>query len=355
MTVSDGHFYRRVFALVAAAVLAGALFMIVRPFLQAILWSMLLAFLIAPVHRVLTRRLAGRAGLSALLLTIGTAVLLIAPLPLLGVAFATQAGELFGRLQKLVTESGISGPGDLLEIPIVSRAIRWASAIAPVTPQQIQQWLVAGARTLLQSMVGISGAFVVGAFNALVGLAVTVFVLFFFLRDGEVMVTRAVRLIPMAPDRRDRLVEQMGAVTRAVVFGALLIAVLQGVLVGVGFALVGLPSPVVFGALTAVTALIPLVGPAIVWVPAVVTLFMQARWIAALFLLGWGVAVVSSVDNVVRPLVISGRAQISTLPVFVGLLGGVSAFGAIGLIVGPVVVALTLALLRFALETRGGR
>ena len=89
--------------------------------------------------------------------------------------------------------------------------------------------------------------------------------------------------------------------------------------------------------------------------PAVVTLFMQARWIAALFLLGWGVAVVSSVDNVVRPLVISGRAQISTLPVFVGLLGGVSAFGAIGLIVGPVVVALTLALLRFALETRGGR
>ncbi|HEU4438473.1 MAG TPA: AI-2E family transporter [Methylomirabilota bacterium] len=353
MTVSDDRFYRRGFALVTAVLLAAVLFMIVRPFLQAILWSMLIAFLLHPVHRMLTARVGGRPGLSAILLTLATAIVLIAPLPLLSVAFASQAGELFGRLQRLVTESGISGAGDLLEIPIVSRAIRWASAIAPVTPEQIQDWLMAGVRTLLQSMVGISGAFVVGAVNALVGLAVTLFVLFFFLRDGEIMVVRAVRLIPMAPERRDRLVEHVGAVIRAVVFGALLTGVVQGVLVGVGFALVGLPSPVVFGALTAVAAPIPLIGPALVWVPAVVTLFVQARWIAGLFLLGWGVAVVSSVDNVVRPLVISGRAQISTLPVFVGLLGGISAFGAIGLVVGPVVVALALALLRFAVEVRG--
>src|SRR6185312_3520248 len=100
----------------------------------------------------------------------------------------------------------------------------------------------------------------------------------------------------------------------------------------IGFALVGLPSPVVFGALAAVTALIPRVGTALVWVPAAAALFLQGRWVAALFLLGWSVAVVSSADNVVRPLFISGRAQISTLPVFLGLLGGLSAFGPIGLV-----------------------
>jgi predicted PurR-regulated permease PerM len=116
---------------------------------------------------------------------------------------------------------------------------------------------------------------------------------------------------------------------------------------------VGLPSPVVFGAVAAVASLIPFIGTALVWVPAAVVLFLQGRWVAGLFLVGWSVVVVSSSDNVVRPLFISGRAQIATLPVFLGLLGGLSAFGAIGLVVGPVVVALTLALLRFAGEARG--
>jgi predicted PurR-regulated permease PerM len=350
----DDRFYSRVFALAAAVLLGGALFLIVRPFLEAILWSMLIAFLLAPAHRALIARVGGRPGLSAALLTVATAIMLIAPLPLLSVAFASQARDLFGRLQTLVAEAGISGPGDLLEIPIVSRAILWASAVAPVSPEQIQEWLITGARTLLQAMVGISGAFVVGALNALVGLAITLFVLFFFLRDGEVMVVNAVRLIPMIPERRDPLMEHLAAVIRAVVFGALLTAVVQGVLVGVGFSLVDLPSPVVFGALAALFAPIPFIGTALVWVPGVAALFLQGRWVAALFLLGWGLALVSSADNVVRPLFISGRGQISTLPVFVGLLGGISAFGPIGLVVGPVVVALALALIRFAVEARAG-
>jgi predicted PurR-regulated permease PerM len=348
------RFYPRVFALVTAALLAGALFVIVRPFLEAILWSMLLAFLLSPAQRAVTGLLGGRAPLAAILLTVLTAVVLIAPGPLLAVAFARQARELFARGQKLVAESGIAGAGDLLEIPIVSRVIRWAETMAPVSADQIHDWLASGAQALLQGLVAVSGAFVVGALNALVGLGITLFLLFFFLRDGDRMVATAVGLIPMAAERRSHLVDHIAAVIRAVVFGSLLTALVQGLLVGVGFAVVGLPSPVVFGAVAAVAALIPLIGTALVWVPAAGVLFLQGRWIAGLLLLGWSVAVVSSADNVVRPLFISGRAQISTLPVFLGLLGGVSAFGPIGLVVGPVVVALTLALLRFAEESRGG-
>jgi predicted PurR-regulated permease PerM len=354
MNGSDARFYPRVFALVTFVVLAGALFLIVRPFLEAILWSMLLAFLLFPTQRALGRLMGGRFTLTAVLLTVATTIVLIAPAPLLAVAFASQARELFGRLQQLVTGSGISGAGDVLDIPIVSRAIRLAEAVAPVDAEQIHSWLMSGVQTLLQGLVGLSGAFVVGALNALVGLGIMLFLLFFFLRDGEGMVASAVRLIPMTPERRTRLVDHIAAVIRAVVFGSLLTALVQGVLVGVGFALVGLPSPVVFGALAAVASLIPLIGTALVWVPGAATLFLQGRWVAALVLVAWSVAIVSSADNVVRPLFISGRAQISTLPVFLGLLGGVSAFGPIGLVVGPVVVALTLALLRFAEESRAG-
>lgn len=352
MNGGDDRFYPRVFALVTAALLAGALFLILRPFLVPILWSMLLALLLFPAQQALGRRLGGRQALTALLLTLLTAIVLIAPLPLLSVAFASQARDLFVRVQKLVTESGISGAGDLLEIPIVSRAIRWAEALAPVDAEQIHRWLMSGLQSLLQGLVAVSGSFVVGALNALVALAIMLFLLFFFLRDGDRMLATAVRLIPMTPARRGELVDHVAAVTRAVVFGSLLTALVQGVLVGVGFALVGLPSPVVFGAVAAVASLIPFVGTALVWVPAVAVLFLQGRWVAALFLAAWSVAVVSSADNVVRPLFISGRAQISTLPVFLGLLGGVTAFGPIGLVVGPVVVALTLTLLRFAEEAR---
>jgi predicted PurR-regulated permease PerM len=352
MTGSDDRFYPRVFALVTAALLACALFLILRPFLVPILWSMLLAFLLFPAQRALGHRLGDRYALTAILLTLLTTILLIAPLPLLGLAFASQAKDLFGRIQKLVADSGISGPGDVMDIPIVSRAIRWASSVAPVDAEQIHGWLVSGLQSLLQGLVALSGAFVVGALGALVGLGIMLFLLFFFLRDGDQMLASAVRLIPLTPERREQLVGHVAAVTRAVVFGSLLTALVQGVLVAIGFALVGLPSPVVFGALAAVASLIPLIGTALVWVPAVGVLFLQGRWGAALFLVAWSVAVVSSADNVVRPLFISGRAQISTLPVFLGLMGGISAFGPIGLVVGPVVVALTLALLRFAEEAR---
>ena len=352
MSGADDRFYPRAFAVVTAALLAGALFMIVRPFLVAILWSMLLAFLLSPAQRALAGLLGGRAALAAVLFTVLTAIVLIAPGPLLAVAFASHARDLFFRVQKLVAGAGISGAGDLLEIPVVSRVIRWAETMAPISAEQINGWLASGAQALLQGLVAVSGAFVVGALNALVGLGITLFLLFFFLRDGDQMVASVVRLIPMAPERRSHLIDHVAAVIRAVVFGSLLTALVQGLLVGTGFALVGLPSPVVFGAVAAVAALIPLIGTALVWGPAAGVLFLQGRWIAGLFLLGWSVGVVSTADNVVRPLFISGRAQISTLPVFLGLLGGVSAFGPIGLVVGPVVVALTLALLRFAEESR---
>ena len=354
MNARDDRFYSRVFALATAALLGGALFLIVRPFLEPTLWSMLLAFLLSPLHRILARRAGGRVALSAIVLTVATAIVLIAPAPLLSLAFASQARDLFGRVQALVAQSGISDPGDVFNIPIVTRAIDWAVRRTPVSADQIQDWLMNGVQGLLQKMVLLSGSFVVGALNALVGLAVALFLLFFFLRDGDAIVRTAVGLIPLAPERRDHLMEHVGAVIRAVVFGSLLTALVQGVLMAAGFALVGLPSPLVFGALAAVAALIPLVGTPLVWVPAVAVLFLQGRWIAALFLAGWGVMVVSSADNVLRPLFISGRAQISTLPVFLGVLGGVSAFGPIGLVVGPVLVSLALVLARLAVEARAG-
>jgi predicted PurR-regulated permease PerM len=345
-------FYSRVFALVAVGLLSLALVRIVYPFAGPILWGLLLAFMLAPVNQALVGALGGRAGLAALLLTIASVLLILLPAVLLGVAFANQAGELVARIQGLAERHHIAGLGDVLRIPMLDRAIQGLGAHVPLSADRIQSWLVEGGQGLLRTLVLASGVIFAGALGAVVQFVLTLFLLFFFLRDGEDLVRRAVRLIPMDPGRKAMLLGHVGAVTHAVVLGTLLTAVAQGVLMGIGFALVGLPSPVVFGVLTAIASLVPLVGTALVWVPAVAVLFAQGRMGAAIFLAIWSIVLVGMADNVLRPLVVSGRAQIATLPIFLGLMGGLSAFGAIGIVLGPAIVALSIALLRYAEESR---
>jgi predicted PurR-regulated permease PerM len=138
------------------------------------------------------------------------------------------------------------------------------------------------------------------------------------------------------------------------VYGTGVTALDQGALVAAAFAVVGLPSPVVFGVLAALAALVPLAGTPVVWVPAVIVLAAQDRWGAALFMALWGGFVIT-IDNFLRPWLVSGRAQVGALTVFIGVLGGVAAFGPIGVFLGPLVLALVIALVRFTLEMREGR
>jgi predicted PurR-regulated permease PerM len=352
MNRAESDFYPRVFALATAALLGLALFRILQPFFDPILWSVLLAFLLFPLNRALRRALGGRPAVAASLLTLGVIVGLISPAALLAVAFTRQASDLFARLQAAAGRFEVLSLSDLLRIPLLEGVLRWAESVAGITTEQIEAWLVSAARTLVGGLVAMSGTFVVEALGTLVGLIVTLFLLFFFLRDGEEMLRTLRSLIPLDAERQAHLAEHLSAVTRAVVFGSLLIALVQGTLVGLSFALARLPSPIVFGALAAVASLVPLFGSALVWAPGAGALAFQGRWGAAAFVVIWNVAIVSTSDNVVRPLFISGRAQISALPVFLGAAGGVAAFGPIGLVLGPVIVALVLALVRFAEESR---
>jgi predicted PurR-regulated permease PerM len=184
--------------------------------------------------------------------------------------------------------------------------------------------------------------------------AIMLFLLFFFLRDGDVMVDRGFKLIPLDEARKHRLFDQLASVTRAIVIGTSITALAQGILIGIGFASAGLPSPVVFGVLAALLSMLPVGGAAFVWIPAAIWLFVDKHWGYGTFMLAWGIFL-GVLDNFLRPILISGRARISALAVFVGVLGGIPAFGAIGIIAGPVALSLALALIEFAEETRAVR
>jgi len=347
----DEGFYPRIFALVTATVLGYALVVMVLPFAGPIFWALLLAFMLYPLNRALGRVLNGRRGLAALLLTFAGVILILVPGALIAVAFVSQAGDLVTRIQVIADRHHVAHFSDLLRIPIAERLLEQLASYVPITTDEVETWLVENGRSLLRILMGVSGAALASVLGAVIGLALMLFLLFFFLRDGEVLVQRAMRLVPMDARRKAALLDHLSSVTRALVLGMLLTAAAQGLLLGIGAAIVGLFSPVVFGVLTALASAVPLVGTALVWVPAVLILFAQGRTWAAIFLIVWSLLLVTSVDNVIKPLVVSGRAGLPTFAVFLGLAGGLAAFGAIGMFLGPVIVALTIALLRFAEES----
>jgi predicted PurR-regulated permease PerM len=160
------------------------------------------------------------------------------------------------------------------------------------------------------------------------------------------MFDRLQRLIPVPEEHRDQLFGHLASVTRGVFYGVGLTALVQGLLVGIGFAIAGLPSPVVFGVLAGILALLPAGGAAIVWIPAFLYLAATGQVKLAAFMLAWGVFVSVS-DNFLRPVLVSRYAPVSAFTVFVGVVGGIGAFGTIGIIIGPVFLALVAAILQY--------
>jgi predicted PurR-regulated permease PerM len=342
------RFYRRCFLIGTVIILGWVLLQFLEPFWAPLGWAAILAFLLYPLHRRLTRKLG--AGYSAGILTGLTPFFIIAPLVSFGLVFARQVALLIDYLRDRQVATSYSELLQKLEsLPIVGRVLSWLGTDLSITVEQVEGWLLSGAQSALKAAAALGGNVAIGVVGTLVGFFLMLFLLFFLLRDGEQMLRQLLRLIPMPSARRTELRDYLSNVTRAVVFGHALTAVIQGTLVGIGFAIAGLPSPVVFGVFGGIAAFIPAAGTGFVLVPAVLYLVFSGQWGWAIFLGLWSVGVGFS-DNFLRPYLTSQQAQVSTLTVFVGVIGGVASFGFLGSLVGPVVLALIVALLQFAGE-----
>ncbi len=348
---SDEVFYARTFTLVTLALLGYFLYYILLPFFAPLAWALFIAFLIHPINAWLVRKLHGRRNLSASLLTFATLLIVIGPVTALSAAFAAQVADLLRFAQQFAAEHRPSDISDLANIPLLGPALARVQQAFGVTLAQLQEWAIEGARNVLQFLASMGGKIFLGAVGTVIGFVLMMFLLFFAVRDGQQMLDIVRALIPASTTDKNRLFGHLASVTRAMVYGSGVTALTQGALVGIGFAIVGLPSPIVFGVMAALFALVPMAGTPIVWVPAVLIMAAQQRWGAAIFLLAWGIFIVT-IDNFLRPYLVAGRAPVGTLTVFMGVLGGASVFGAIGVFLGPVVLALVIALIRFALEVR---
>ena len=319
-------------------------FRLVRPFLDPIILAVVLAPIVHPVYRWLRARLRGRASAAALLTCLLVVLVVIGPLSVLGTALVNQGAAAVKMLDdrarsgKLADLLGGSQVEELLErigtvLPMVDPARLDLPGLIHSFSSRIGQVLLAKGGQLLS-----------GTGALLTSVVMMILVLFFMVRDGEEMLVGLRSLSPLRADQEELLIARFRSVSRSAILGTLGTAAAQGAAGGIGLYLVGLPG-LFWGAIMAFTSLIPFVGTALVWVPAVGYLFATGHPGKAAFLAVWCIVIVGSIDNFLRPVLMKGEGGMSMLWMFFAVLGGLSMFGLLGLIYGPLIFGLCAVLL----------
>ena len=336
---------------VVAARLLGALaigvatFFVMRPFIVPLLWAAILAYVTWPLYHRLALRTRHRqlaAGLFALLVAFAFGI----PVALVLANLASELSDLALRAIEW-QQAGAAPPAWITEHWLGQRALQMLRDSHLLDPGRLGETFASAGNAIAGSVVGLAGSIARNVFK----FGVMMVGLYGFYVSGERIVELGRRLAPLLfPVAPERFVDSIGESVRAVMFGLTGTAMVQGFLAGVGMAIANVPSPVALGTATALTAILPFGGSA-------VTLFASAwlagngRYFAAVALAAWGLLIVSSLDNVLRPLLISGRAPIPFVVVFLGILGGLSAFGVIGIFLGPVLLSVAFTLLQQFAET----
>ncbi len=319
-------------------------FQVITPFLIPLAWSGIFAMVLSPVNRHLTARI-GKTW-AALATTLATFVMIVVPAITVG---ALLIHEVSGQIQSANAASlAVSTPAKLQQAWDLVRA-QMPFLHLPVDPtanvQETIQSVATYAAGRVTSVLTNIASFVLQLFIMLFGL-------FYFLRDSTPIENLIREMLPFEAERRDRIVDETHELVVATVSATFVVAVAQGTLTGLSLGLLGFSAPVFWGVMTAFASLLPVIGAGLIWIPAALWLFVSGDIGRGVILVAVGIGVVSVIDQVIRQLLLTGRTTMHGLLVFISLLGGVAAFGFIGLIVGPVVLAATVTLLEAVLKKK---
>ena len=321
--------------------LTAAFALVLWPVSGAVLWAVFLAIVFAPLHRRLLQRLRGRGNLAALL-TLGLIVLMvILPMAWLGASVVGEASTMYQKVKAGEIQFGryFQQAIDALPTWLHSLLDRFGLGELVLLQQKAGDLVTRSGQLITTHVLGIGQ----DTLDFVVAFFVMLYLLFFLLRDGASLSQSVARAIPLHERQTHRLLGQFVTVVRATVKGNIVIALIQGVLGGLAFWVLGLPGPLLWGALMALLSLLPAVGAALVWVPvALYYLFTGSLWAAA-GLTAWGVLAIGLVDNVLRPILVGKDTNLPDYLVLVTTIGGIAIFGLNGFVIGPVIAALFLA------------
>lgn len=315
--------------------------LILQPFLFPAMWAALLSHWVFPLHRRLTSLMRGRDTLSAGCLTVGVLTVVVVPVVLMSVVFVREAVAVEQTIQEWIAAGGVQQlPERVATVPVIGSWLRSLVSGGGGQPVSMEDSVVSGARWLSQFLVSQMGDLLKNAVVLVSNFFIMLMVLFFLFKDGERWMDSLYELIPMEESHKRKILTRLDQTVRAVVKGMLVTAMVQGVLAGLVYLILSVPFPMVLTALTIVLAPIPFGGTALIWGPVTLYLLWIGSMGKALVMLAWGIGVVSTVDQFLRPWLIGQDVQIPVLLLVLSVLGGLGLYGLLGLFVGPIIISL---------------
>jgi predicted PurR-regulated permease PerM len=336
----------RALALVLIAATALAFYLCYRlalPFLPAVTWALALAVVAHPLHGMIAGRVKSPSAAAGLSVAV-VALLIVTPAAFLLRQLVSQASRGAEALKAQVESGQLQAAVE--SNPRLSGFLGWFGPQPDL--RAAAEWAADSTGSYLSSFVG-------GSLWTVAQLFITFFTLFYLLRDRRAIMKAVKSLLPLSQSETDKLFARVGDTVYATVYGTLAVSFVQGVLGGLMFWWLGLPAPLLWGVVMFLLSLVPVLGAPVVWIPAALFLGLTGGWWKALILAGWGTVVIGSIDNLLYPVLVGDRIRMHTLLVFFSVVGGLMLFGAAGLVLGPVAVVVTAALVEvWRRRTSGG-
>lgn len=332
----------RIWLVVLLGLLVYLVYLIFSPFLTPLAWAIVLTILFYPLHSRIRARIR-RPNLAALLTAVLLTLIIIVPALLLAGAFATETVQAVQNLQQQLRDGTLPGlPWFRDHLPL-ERVSAWVMEHANVEEEQLQALLVKNAERVAGFVAGQTGRLARNVLFFFFDLFVTLFAAFYLLRDGPALLNRLRRALPLEARQRDLLLATAHDVLYATVYSSFVVAVTQGLMGGLAFWFLGISAALFWGVVMGFLSLLPALGAWLIWLPAALLFLLEGKLVHAIVLVVVGVLIIGLADNFLRPLLISGRTRLNGLLVFISVLGGLAVFGLLGIVLGPIVVAVAAA------------
>jgi predicted PurR-regulated permease PerM len=334
----------RITFLILLILLLYQLGLILTPFFMPIMWAIILTRLTYPVHQRLLSWSGGRENLSATLMTLGIVFVAILPAVYLVTLGVQEAIGAYQWVAEWVQGGGLKRLPELFfQLPVIGKFSQELIGRAVVTIGDLQGSILEGGKAVSGFLIAQAGNVAKNTLAFVADFLIMLFTLFFLHRDGHRLYGILYQAVPLEPDHKAAIIERLNRTVGAVVKGTLLTAMAQGAVAGITYALLGVPFPVFLGGLTALLALVPVGGTALVWGPLAVYLLVTGSIWKGLILLAVGGGLVGLMDNILQPWLIGSKAELPLLFLFFATIGGIAYFGFIGLFLGPIILGIVLA------------
>lgn len=321
------------------------LYVVFSPFLVPIIWAIILVIMFYPVYRRLNRGLKGRKSLCALLMTVMVVLLIVLPCTYILSVLASEAISAYVFFERGLENGEFRSILEIKDHPIIQGLWQRFNQYVDLSELDLHSLLLENLRRVSTFAINQTSTIIRRFSFILINFCLVVISLYYVFKDADQFLRKIREAIPLASTDKDLLIDRLEEMVYATLYGGILVALLQGFLGGVAFWFLGLAAPIFWGAVMAFLSFVPVVGPFMVWGPVVIYFFLQGSILKGIILLIWGGTVVSLSDNFLRPILISKRTKLHTILLFFGVLGGMKAFGFLGIIVGPLVVTICMTIL----------